>query len=179
MKRITILTLALAAGMSVAMAQQTSSTTSNIIPPAKVAEQMRLQSGPGIVVSTSVTPEHLPEQAYQFLSTDYPKASVTSVNHNIVKQIYDVTLSDGTDITFNEQGSVADITAPKGKTLCLETLADILPQKTSIHLAEAGLIDLVTQVKNITGRGTMVMTLDTGLPTILYDVDGVFVMAYN
>lgn len=156
---------------------QTSSTTA--LPPASVVKQMALQGGPGIVISGSAQFNELPAQAQKFLSEDYSADQPTSITRNFLRQTYHVVLADGTKVTFDKDGLVTNIQAPADMVLPMEVLADILPQKTSIHLAEVGLIGDVSEVKNASGKGTLVMMLHTTPPRMLFDFDGNFVVVYD
>ncbi len=138
-----------------------------------------IQGGPGIVVSGSALPRQLPQAAQQFLKNDYPADQPSSITRNYIKDTYHVTLAGGTRLTFDAKGQVTDIIAPKDMVIPLEVIADILPQKTSIHLAEAGLIDEISEIQNAAGRGTIVMTLRSTPPRLLFDLNGNFIMFYD
>ena len=172
----TVLLAALLLVAPVALAQATSSTS--VLPPASVARQLALQGGPGIAGSGSVEADALPPQAQNFLREDYPSTKPSKITRNFVRDTYHVTLADGTRITFSKDGVVTGIIAPGGTALPLEVLADILPQNTSIHLAEAGMIDEITEIQGVPGKGTVVMLLKTVPPTMLFDLDGNFVVTY-
>lgn len=178
MKHTLIVSIALISATLGMSARDISSTSSNILPPASVAEQLRLEGGPGIVISGSANADQLPPAATQFIKQDYQSAAITNITHNYIKDTYNVTLSNGTHIEFNSSGKVNNIEAADKQTLPLEVLADILPQPTSIHLAESGLINMVNSVKNVSGKGTLVMVLDTPMPRMLFDIDGTFVITY-
>ena len=176
MKYLIYSALALLLGIAPSLAQTSSS---NILPPASVQKELSLQGGPGIVVSGSARLSELPADARKLLSSDYPDNQPTSITRNFVRNTYHVTLSDGTRITFDKSGKVANIIAPAGLALPMEVLADILPEKTSVHLAEAGIIGDVSEVKNADGHGILVMTLHTTPPRMLFDLDGNFLLFYD
>lgn len=137
-----------------------------------------LRGGPGIVVSASEQPSALPLAVRNFITSNYPDCTVTSVNHNFVREQYTVQLCDGTRMVFNNRNAITQIVAPKGKAIPLAVLAAILPEKTSVHLAQAGLINLVGEVKHIDSAGHQVMLVNTTPERILYNVDGDFLMFY-
>ena len=62
-----------------------------------------------------VSPTELPSVAKDFIITNFPSASITSVQKD--KDEYEVKLSDGTSIDFDKKGDWIDVDAPDGKAL--------------------------------------------------------------
>lgn len=177
--KYTIITLTLIMSLWANAQSDTKTSSSNtIMPPANIQAAIKIQGGPGIAISGTSTIKKIPTNAQKIISTDYPNTSITNVSENYIKQTYTVTLNDGTIITINSNGKITNIKAPRNTSLPNQILADILPPATSIHLAEAGLLNSVNEVKHIQDHGTMVMILDTPTPHILYDIDGTFVITY-
>lgn len=142
----------------------------------KLPPEATLLGGPGIVVSESATQNQLPAKAQEFLQTYYSRVMVTSVNHNIVKDTYNVELGNGVKVTFTGNGSVKNIYAPGTDALFEPVIKAVLPEKAYNHLAQAGLLYEVTAITNAEGKGLSVQLLKNIPPEILFDVDGVFII---
>lgn len=135
-----------------------------------------LMGGPGIVTSESATPQQLPARAQDFLQTYYSRVMVESVNHNIIKEQYNVELGNGVKVTFNNEGKVEDIQSPGTDPLYIPAIKAVLPEKAYKHLEDAGLLYAVTGIKNADGKGLRVQLLNATPPEILFDVDGLFII---
>ena len=135
-----------------------------------------LMGGPGIVTSVSATQSQLPEAAQKFLQTYYSRVMVSCINHNVVKDTYNVTLGNGVKITFTAKGKVDDIQAPGTDSLYIPAIEAVLPHKAYKHLEDAGLLYEVTGIKNATGKGLRVQLLNAMPPEMLFDVDGLFII---
>ena len=135
-----------------------------------------LMGGPGIVTSVSATPNQLPEAAQKFLQTYYSRVMVGTINHNVVKDVYNVELGNGVNVTFNSKGQVEDIQAPGTESLYIPAIKAVLPAKAYSHLEKAGLLQEVTGIKNAVGKGLRVQLLNAMPPEMLFDVDGLFII---
>lgn len=170
--KTTLALLALAAFLSApALAAQTTATKNDAC-----ANPYLLMGGPGIVTSESATPQQLPRKAQEFLQTYYSRVMVGPVNHNVIKDTYNVELGNGVKITFDAKGKVDDIQAPGTESLYAPAIEAILPPKAYKHLEDAGLLYEVTGIKNARGKGMRVELLNAMPPEILFDVDGLFVI---
>lgn len=174
MKTIRIAAMAAAVILGVgALSAQTASTQCDS-PVAPVP--FTLMGGPGIVTSVSATQQQLPQAAQQFLQTYYSRVMVGSINHNVVKNQYNVELGNGVKVTFTADGKVDDIQAPGNDGLYLPVIKAVLPEKAYKHLEDAGLLYDVTGIKNAVGKGLRVQLLNAMPPEMLFDVDGLFII---
>ena len=128
------------------------------------------------MTSVSATQEQLPEAAQKFLQTYYSRVMVGYVNHNVVKDVYNVELGNGVKITFDSKGKVEDIQAPGNDSLYIPAIKAVLPEKAYKHLEQAGLLYEVTGIKNADGKGLRVQLLNAMPPEMLFDVDGLFII---
>lgn len=135
-----------------------------------------LIGGPGLVVSESASQNQLPQAAQDFLQTYYSRVMVGPINHNVIKDTYNVELGNGVKITFNGKGQVEDIKSEGTDPLYEPAIKAVLPEKAYTHLKNAGLLPEVTGIKNARGRGLSVQLLNAMPPQMLFDVDGVFII---
>lgn len=68
---------------------------------------------------TTITVKDLPQTAQNFLNDYFPNIPVTTVEMEAIGTtvIYEVDLSDGTEIVFNSDGIWQQVDAPDGKTI--------------------------------------------------------------
>lgn len=157
------------------VAQNSSNATAPADKPASEIPY-NLLGGPGIVTSVSATQNQLPAEAQKFLQTYYSRVMVGYINHNVVKDEYNVELGNGVKITFNAKGQVDDIQSPGTDSLYLPAIKAVLPEKAYKHLEQAGLLYDVTGIKNAKGKGLRVQLLNAMPPEMLFDVDGLFII---
>lgn len=169
---LTLVAPAVSAGNTNDCPAKTSTECPVPVPPS----QLGLMGGPGIVTSESATVEQLPEAAQKFLQTYYSRDVIGYINHNVVKDQYNVELGNGVKVTFNSKGRVEDIQAPGTDSLFLPVIKAVLPEKAYKHLEQAGLLYEVTGIKNATGKGLRVQLLNAMPPEMLFDIDGLFVI---
>lgn len=136
----------------------------------------QLMGGPGIVTSVSATPQQLPKAAQEFLQTYYSRVMVGPINHNVVKDMYNVELGNGVNVTFTADGKVDDIQSPGTEPLYSPAVKAVLPAKAYKHLEDAGLLEEVTGIKNAVGKGLRVQLLNAMPPEMLFDVNGLFII---
>lgn len=163
------LLLALALGTSTSIFAQTSCKPNP-------DELFGIMGGPGIVTSESATQNQLPQAAQKFLQEYYSRVMVGPINHNVVKNQYNVELGNGVKITFDANGKVDDIQSPGTDPLYIPAIKAVLPEKAFKHLEDAGLLYEVTGIKNATGHGLRVQLLNAMPPEMLFDFDGLFVI---
>lgn len=179
MKTRTILTLIFMGAVAVgSLSAQTNTCTqaSSCDTTSPVKFNPGIMGGPGIVISESATQSQLPEGAQKFLQTYYSRVMVGPVKHNVVKDTYNVTLGNGVKVTFNGKGEVDDITSEGTEPLYEPAIKAILPEKAYKHLADAGLLYEVTGIKNARGKGLRIDLLNAMPPSVIFDVDGVFII---
>lgn len=167
-----ILRLSTALVMAVATSFAFAANDKSIVPD----HPIQLMGGPGIAISGTATKSQLPANAQQFLDNNYANDAITSCKQDYVKGTSNVTLADGTKIEFDKNGKVRDITSGQNQPLSEGVLMSVLPEKTLIHLAEVGAINMVSSIKNADGKGTCVMLLDNTPPQMIFDVDGAFII---
>lgn len=159
--------LSLAASTAPAICAQ-----NNILPD----QPINIQGGPGIAVSMSSSQSELPAEAQKFLQTIYSRDAVGPVTFNAIKNQYKVVVGNGTQITFNKEGKVKDIQAPRGESLPQRAVQAVLSSKVFKHLVDANLIEDVTGIKDAGSRGMRVQLLNAMPPEMLFDIDGLFVI---
>ena len=138
---------------------------------------LMINGGPGIVISASVAADQLPEADRNFIGKYYPQTSIAKSNVNFIKGTASVSLSDGTKIEFGNGGVVNDIKAPEGKALPESVVEAVLPERASHHLRQVNALSYVNAIKNAHGRGFCVMQLNDNPPQLIYDIDGLFIVA--
>lgn len=129
-----------------------------------------------MAVAGSIIAEQLPDSAQTFLKTYFPEQEIKKAHENFVKRTYEITLSDGVNITFNKEGRVTDISAPSDKPLPPESLMGVLPAPTVQHLLERGVAGQVTWIKHIKGIKSCVILLDNEPPQMIFDAEGNFII---
>lgn len=149
-----------------------------VVPPDSVQQMFRyqLQGGPGIAISGSTNVELLPEDARKFIKKYYGGLTVESCYEDFIKETYHVTMGDETTITFDKKGHVSDITSGFDTSLPEDVIRAILPKRAANHLVQAGYINEVRYIKNVSGKGFGVALLNDNPPHMIFDVDGVFII---
>lgn len=122
--------------------------------PAVAQKQIpRLNPGVGPVEAASMTFRSLPENAQTFINTLFPATTVSRVVNDFKDREYDVTMSDGYEITFDYDGNWTQVEAPDGVMLPSSTLAALVPEQTVImtlsgdDLVNGGVIDSIEEIE--------------------------------
>ncbi|MBP3298321.1 MAG: hypothetical protein J6L73_01420 [Muribaculaceae bacterium] len=122
--------------------------------PAMAQKQMpRLNPGIGPVEAASMTFRSLPENAQTFINTLFPSTAVSSVVNDFKDHEYDVTMSDGYEITFDYAGNWTQVEAPDGVMLPSSTLVALVPEQTVIttlsgdDLVNGGVMDSIEEIE--------------------------------
>lgn len=108
--------------------------------------------GVGPAISGSTDFRSLPENAQTFIESLFPRTTVTKVENNFAKNIYEVDMSDGYEITFNREGQWLQVEAPDGATLPSSTLQALVPEQkvrdtlASDQLLKGGVTEAVEEI---------------------------------
>lgn len=152
----TILIMALAAlAVGPAFAQQQRATREGL------SKMPRIEQGLGPVIRASATPAQLPAQAQAFIGNLFPDATVTDVEQNFAKGTWEVDLSDGYEVTFDNSGNWIEVEAPDGAMLSSDTLTALIPEEAvlttigSDALLNGGATEVVDEV-TVTPEGYLV-----------------------
>lgn len=84
----------------------------------------------GPVVSVSELQKNLPEQVNSFLTKFFPNYSIKSIELKTIEKVYNVAMSNGYDLKFNQDGDLREVEAPLNSNIGLDMLKEILPAKT-------------------------------------------------
>ena len=103
----------------------------------------------------------LPDLAKLFVSQNYSKQTVESVSNDSAA-VYEVTLSDKTEITFNADGMWEKVKPVKGGSVNTE----LLPPAAAMYLQEIYSGKKVTLLERNIPTGLMRVTLDDGLEIV-------------
>lgn len=136
----------------------------------------RYYGGPGIVMAGSQNYDALPEAAKTFIKKHFGDAKVTKCEQYFAKHKYEVELSGGVDIDFDDNGKVIEIDAPGNQYLPAAVVRDILHDKAYRRLEKDGLSASVEAIE-FDKRGRAV-EVDVAIPdpdTYVFDIDGNFI----
>lgn len=124
----TLITMALAAVAlaPAAMAQK------QVCPQGRQAAQFARERGVGPVVAVSKDASALPTHAQAFLMQVFPDASVAKVEQDFADNEYEVDMSNGYEVTFDNSGNWLQVEAPDGATLPSSTLTVLVPEEAVI-----------------------------------------------
>lgn len=120
-----------------------------------------LPSGVGPAMSGSADFDALPRNAQTFIHDLFPETAVAKVENDFADREYEVTMTDGSEVTFNYDGQWLQIEAPDGATLPSSSLTAIMPEDVvlttlgSDTLRNGGVIDYVEEV-TLTPEGYLV-----------------------
>lgn len=132
--------------------------------------------GPGIVMAGSQQYSSLPEAARQFIEKHFKGEKATKCEQYFAKRKYEVELSNGVDLEFDNQGRLTEIDAPDGKWLSPHVVKGVLHSRSYHRLEKAGLADKVESIE-FDKKGLQVeVELDTpGPDTYIFDINGNFI----
>lgn len=87
-----------------------------------------------------ITVTQLPEQAKTFLSTYFPSTGIKTVEKD--GDDYEVVLSDGTEIEFNQAGFWTNVDAPAGSTIPNGFYPAAIDEYVGLNLDGAGINEI-------------------------------------
>lgn len=131
---------------------------------------------PGIAMVGSQNYSSLPKDARHFIEKHFKGVGVTSCERYYAKGKYEVELSNGVDIEFNDKGKVIEIDAPSGALLPVALVKDLLPGKAFKRLQDAGIAARVESIE-FDKRGKAV-EVELSIPepdTYIFDINGEFI----
>lgn len=131
---------------------------------------------PGIAMAGSQNYSSLPKDARHFIEKHFKGVGVTSCERYYAKGKYEVELSNGVDIEFNDKGKVIEIDAPSGALLPVALVKDLLPGKAFKRLQDAGIAARVESIE-FDKRGKAV-EVELSIPepdTYIFDINGEFI----
>lgn len=129
---------------------------------------------PGIVVSGSQEPVQLPRKASSFIDKHYKDVGIRSCEKNFVKNEYDVTLSNGVEIEFNEHGDILEIDASDRSLLPPAIVKDVIPDRAYHRLAKAGYEKKVESIDLTKDKNYEIDLYIAGPDTFIFDHSGHF-----
>ncbi len=96
----------------------------------------------GPVVAGTVQQTSLPKDAQKYLDKHFKEIPVASIEHEFLNQSYDVKLTNGIEIEFDETGHIIEIEAPDGSVLSEKVVKSVLPHRA---------VDTLKSKKQMTG----------------------------
>lgn len=130
---------------------------------------------PGIVMAGSQNYSKLPEKARKFIEKHFKNATVSKCEQYFAKGTYEVELSDGLDIEFNNKGQVIEIDAPDNAYLNATVVKELLHRGSYDRLAKDGLQDKVESIEFRKGRAVEVEVGIKGPDTYIFDLNGMLI----
>lgn len=140
-----------------------------------LAAQSPTGGEPGIVMSASNTFSQIPSKAKSFINKHFKGVGVRTCERFFAKGKYEVELSNGIDLEFDNDGNITEIDAAGHTTLPVSVVKDILHHKAFSRLQNNNLAD---KVESIEFNRNKVCSVELQIPdpdTYLFDVNGVFI----
>lgn len=100
--------------------------------------QSPVYQGVGPVVAGSVNTDNLPDKAKNYIGRYFPAENVRLVEKEFIGGEYEVTMSNGVELTFNRKGDVREIEAPDNMVLSDDVIRSVLPEKAYRFLEANG-----------------------------------------
>lgn len=130
---------------------------------------------PGIAVAGSQDYDKIPEKARHFIAKHFKGVSVTKCEQYFAEGKYEVELSNGVDIDFNNDGEVLEIDAPDNAVLDPALVKDLLHDTAFHRLAKDGVNSKVESIEFKKGKVVEVEVMIPDPDTYIFVVDGDFI----
>ncbi len=138
---------------------------------APAASAQFMGGGPGIVMSGSITLAELPQAARAFLAKNYKNVAVAKAEREFAEQKYEVDLSNGIEIEFNNAGRVVSIDASDtGRALSENVVKAVLPHKAFKMLKKARQEHNVDEIELKNGKVYKIETRTIKASKYTYDM---------
>lgn len=132
--------------------------------------------GPGIAVAASQNSSKLPKTARSFIQKNFKGVNVTKCVQYFAKNKYEVELSNGVDIDFDNNGKVVEIKAPGRSTLAPSVVKNLLHKNAYRRLEKDGLASKVESIEFKHNRKNVEVELSIpGPDTYIFDINGTFI----
>lgn len=130
---------------------------------------------PGIVMAGSQNYKNLPEKARKFVEKHFKGLTVSKCEQYFAKGKYEVELSNGVDIDFNQKGEVMEIDAPDNTYLAPSVVKDLLHRGAYKRLEKDGLANSVESIEFRKGKAVEVEVGVPGPDTYIFDLNGALI----
>lgn len=132
--------------------------------------------GPGIAMAGSQNYSALPKEARNFIEKHFKGQKVTKCEQYFAKNKYEVELSNGIDIEFDNKGKVIEIDAPDNQCLSPQVVKSVLHGSAYKRLERDGMLGNVESVEfDKRGKLVEVDLSIQGPDTYVFDIDGNFI----
>lgn len=143
---------------------------------AQTSSVRNMQGGPGIVVAASQNYNKLPKQAQSFLNRHFKGANVVKCEQYFTKNRYEVELSNGVDVEFDNNGKIVEIDAPDNQCLPAAAVKEVLHKRAYDRLVKDGLANKVESVEfNKRGKACEIEFSIPEPDLYIFDIDGNFI----
>ena len=111
------------------------------------AQTPGIYNNPGPVISGSVQIERVPKTARDFINKHFRNAVVVKCEEDFMPQEYEIELSDGTDLEFDDKGQWIEIDAGKARVLPGHLVKKLLPRRAHDELSRRNVLGAVETLK--------------------------------
>lgn len=140
------------------------------------AQPRYINTNPGILLSGSCDVSALPEAATAFLTKHFKGVAVKKCTHEFAEAIYKVKLVNGVEIEFGNDGKVVEIESAKRQCLSEALVKEVVPAKTYKYLKDNKVADDVESIEYSRGRVVEIDLAIKGPDTMIFDIDGNFLV---
>lgn len=127
------------------------------------AQVPELSTGVGPAVAGSYNPNKLPDDALDFLRTYYGDHYAQSCEKQYDTESYEVVMTDGTEVEFNERGRVIEIEAPDNAVIAADAVKSVVNSRVYNRLKSLGVEGKVEKIDRekrgydieLSGNGSM------------------------
>ncbi len=131
---------------------------------------------PGILLSGSCDTSALPKTATDFLDKHFRGVKVKKCTHDYADATYKVKLSNGVEVEFGNDGKVVEIEAADKGRLSEAVIKEVVPSKTYKYIKSNKMIANVEGIEYSRGRVVEIDLAVKGPDTVVFDLDGNFLV---
>ena len=131
---------------------------------------------PGLLLSGSCNVASLPKTARNFLNRHFKGIAVKKCTHDYAEAVFKVKLTNGVDIEFGNDGKVIEIESAKHTCLTDAIIKETVPPKMYKYLKENKVADHVESIEFSRGRVIAAELAIKGPDTMIFDLDGTFLV---
>lgn len=136
----------------------------------------RINGGPGIVMAGSQDYSKLPKNARSFIEKHFKGLKVNKCEQYFAKNKYEVELSNGIDLDFDNKGKLIEIDAPDGSLLPAAVVKEVLHHGAYKRLEKDGLASRIESIEfDKRGRVVEVEAAIPGPDVYVFDINGNFI----